>query len=359
MVTDTDRTSYSRSYWTRAQVRAFPNTFAAVNGDDITFTVEASSHSARSAPVTGIESNIADCNRTFDTEIVGPNIERYTCVARNVQLPFQASFTPLVNVLSANQDPDYPTEIIVSSVLIEAAGTPSIDISHQDEGPDSVVNINNQEIKVHNNGTDTLHNLQITSDTDLLCNSEVVTLFPNQTYSYTCDAPDLTDIGFLSTAVTVTAETTDGVMVSDTDSTTMYKYRYLNVDISIDESEPNGLIGTGQLSIVPGSSDDVTVTIKNTGEDAIDSIVLRAEILSRYFVRTYADLRDCVDVVNQDVSFYLEPDQSTSYSCTISYPSEFPVEREQWEFKAELSSQVSGLTVTSSRYVIRLVNTSF
>ena len=302
LTTDTDISSYYRALRQSPAhtIVATPNSYGAVNGDDITFTVEVASVGNYRPDISSVDSNIEDCKRQFDPALTSGEMVRYNCVATNVQIPFTAEFS---------------TELTSATLDILATGTTSIELSRNTGG--NVLSLNNDSAllsyNIRNNGVTDLFNLQVVNDAIPACNKELSSLRAGAEVNYQCNTALSNRGEILSSNAAVTAETLDGASVTDTYPLTVFARDDLKLEF---------LFGPANRIIrgIPGEAINTTFKIANRGYFPVTNI---ESVRVNQSISGTGDVSDCLAVAEsivQDPSFRIEPGEQKTYDCIIVMP---------------------------------------
>jgi len=311
MVTGSDKTTTVRnlSPVTSQDIFATPDKYEAQSGDSITFNVEVANNGNTSdSDVSSVTSTVASCNREFNPPIPVGEFQGYTCVAGNVQIPFTAEFTTDGNATRV-------VEILPPGML-------SIDVKYGMEGDDvkalpasprdllKDVQPTSASITVTNNNAFNMVNVDVIHPGNPSCNKSYPLIYQSSSLTHKCISNFTAKGQILSGTVTVTGESPDGSIATDSDTYTTYREQDLKLDIQIGPADEI-------IYADPGSPVQTTITFSNRGHlpiTSVESLTLTATDVT--------DATDCETLLGSLVSqgFSLLPGETVQHDCSFIFP---------------------------------------
>lgn len=311
MVTDSDKTTSVRnlSPVSSQDIFATPDKYKAQSGDTITFTVEvANNGNISDSDVSSVTSSLASCNRQFNPPVTVGEFQSYTCVASNIQVPFNAEFTTDGNA--------------TRTVEILPPGTESIDVKYGLEGDDvNALTVSSGDlikdvqpvsvsITVANNNAYDMTNVEVIHPGNPSCDKTYSLIYQESRRTHKCISYFTARGQILSDTVTATGERPDGTIATDSDSHTTYREQDLKLDMQIGPADQ-------VIYADPGSPVLTTISFSNRGHipiTSVESLTLTATDVS--------DATDCEILLSSLVSqgLSLLPGETVQHDCSFTFP---------------------------------------
>ncbi len=232
------------------------------------------------------------CNNTIPSLEIGASIT-YTCELENVSGSFTNTATVTADPLGGGDpvaDID-DSEVVAANPSIEISKTGIDGLEPQSVNPGGTATF---EITVTNTGDADLENIIITDPNATACETTIPFLAVGELVTYTCTLENITS-DFVNVVDVVADPVGGGDPITDTDDSEVL---LSNPSIAISKT---GLGGVEPQLVNPGGTATFEITIANTGDVALENIVITDPIAP-----------GCETVIP-----FLDVESSTSYTCTV------------------------------------------